>query len=160
MLKEVKRVLVPVDFSDNSQKVFTAAVNVAKKFGAELVCVFVVQSFEDYEGFFVPYMPIVQFHDELQASAKKKMAHFMKDNLPHDLVGRSTVLVGDVGEEIVAFAADEQIDLIVMGTHGYKGLDRVLFGSVAAQVVKTAPCPVLTVNPCPERRHSGLLLVV
>jgi nucleotide-binding universal stress UspA family protein len=148
MLKDVKKILVPVDFSDNSQKVFGAAVNVATKFGAEVVCIFVVQSFEDYSGFFVPHMPVVQFQEEMQASAEKKMADFMEDNLPSSLVGSSKVVVGDVGEEIVAFAAQEKIDMIVMGTHGYKGLERVLFGSVAEQVVKTASCPVLTVNPC------------
>jgi len=148
MLEAVKRVLVPVDFSDNSQKVFESAANVAAKFGAELVCIFVVQSFEDYSGFFVPHMPVAQFQEEMQASAEKKMAEFLEDNLPAGLLGSSKVLVGDVGEEIVAFAAQEKIDLIVMGTHGYKGLERVLFGSVAEQVVKTATCPVLTVNPC------------
>ena len=148
MLKNVKKLLVPVDFSDNSQKVFMAAVNVAEKFGAEIVCIFVVQSFEDYSGFFVPHMPVVQFQEEMQVSAQKKMSDFLEDNLPDGLAGSSKVVVGDVGEEIVAFAAQEKIDMIVMGTHGYKGLERVLFGSVAEQVVKTASCPVLTVNPC------------
>lgn len=147
MLNNVKKILVPVDFSDNSKKVFEAAVNVAGKFGAELVCVFIVQSFEDYSGFFVPHMPIAQFQEEMQASAEKRMAEFMEDNVPTGLAASSRVIVGDVGEEIVGLAAQEKIDMIIMGTHGYKGLERVLFGSVAEQVVKTAPCPVLTVNP-------------
>lgn len=148
MLKDVKKILVPIDFSDNSQKVFEAATNVAIKFGAELLSIFVVQSFEDYSGFFVPHMPVLQFQEEMQGSAEKKMAAFLEANLPAGLVGSGKVVVGDVGEEIVAFAAREKIDMIVMGTHGYKGLERVLFGSVAEQVVKTAACPVLTVNPC------------
>lgn len=148
MLDEVKKVLAPIDFSDNSQKVMSAALNVAKKFDAEIICLFVVQSFEDYSGFFVPHMPVLQFQEEMQASAEKKMADFLADALPAGQRGRGKVLLGDVGEEIVAFASQEKIDMIVMGTHGYKGLERVLFGSVATQVVKTAPCPVLTVNPC------------
>ena len=148
MLKEVKRILVPVDFSDNSTKVFETACNVAVKFGAEVVCIFVVQSFEDYSGFFVPHMPIVQFQEEMQGSAEKKMTEFLDANLPSGLKGSTKVLVGDVGEEIVGFAEREKVDMIIMGTHGYKGLERVLFGSVAEQVVKTATCPVLTVNPC------------
>ena len=115
MLKNVKKILVPVDFSDNSQKVFMAAVNVAEKFGAEIVCIFVVQSFEDYSGFFVPHMPVVQFQEEMQVSAQKKMSDFLEDNLPDGLAGSSKVVVGDVGEEIVAFAAQEKIDMIVMG---------------------------------------------
>lgn len=147
MLEEVKKILVPVDFSDNAQKIFGAAANVARKFGAELICIFVVQSFVDYDGFFIEHMPYLQFQEDIQGSAEKKMVQFMKDNLPKDLAGSSAILVGDVGEEIVALAANDKIDLIVIGTHGYKGLDRVLFGSVAAQVVKTAPCPVLTINP-------------
>ena len=148
MLKNVKKILVPIDFSDNSQKVFTAAANVALKFGAELVSIFVVQSFEDHSGFFVPHMPVLQFQEEMQGSAEKKMTAFLAENLPAGLAGNGKVVVGDVGEEIVAFAKQEKIDMIVMGTHGYKGLERVLFGSVAEQVVKTASCPVLTVNPC------------
>jgi nucleotide-binding universal stress UspA family protein len=148
MLEDVKKILVPVDFSDNSQKVFATAVNVATKCGSKLVCIFVVQSFEDYSGFFVPHMPIIQFQEEMVSSAEKKMAEFLEANLPQAMNGGSKVMVGDVGEEIVAFAAQEKVDMIVMGTHGYKGLERVLFGSVAEQVVKTAPCPVLTVNPC------------
>ncbi|MDD5757668.1 MAG: universal stress protein [Desulfobulbaceae bacterium] len=148
MLNDVKKILVPVDFSDNSQKVFGEATTVAQKFGAELVCIFVVQSFEDYSGFFVPHMPVIQFQEEMQVSAEKKMADFLEENLPSGLAASSKIVVGDVGEAIVAFAAQEKIDMIVMGTHGYKGLERVLFGSVAEQVVKTASCPVLTVNPC------------
>lgn len=147
MMKDVKKILVPVDFSDNAQKIFGVAVNVAQKYGAELVCLFVAQHYEDYDGFFIEHMPYLQFQEDIQASAEKKMAQFMKDNLPQDLDGSSKILVGDAGEEVVAFAAKERIDLIVIGTHGYKGLDRILFGSVAAHVVKTAPCPVLTVNP-------------
>jgi nucleotide-binding universal stress UspA family protein len=52
-----------------------------------------------------------------------------------------------VVEEINRFAAEQKADMIVMGTHGYKGLDKILFGSVAEKIVKTAPCPVLTINP-------------
>jgi nucleotide-binding universal stress UspA family protein len=147
MLKEIKKVLVPVDFSDNSPKIFTAAVSMARRYGAELIAVFVVESFVDYDGFFIEHMPNFQFHEEMQASSAQKMEQFLKDYLPQDLTGSSAVLLGDAAEEIVALAAKEGVDLIVIGTHGYKGLDRVLFGSVAAQVVKTAPCPVLTVNP-------------
>lgn len=147
MLKDVKKILVPIDFSDNAPKIFGAAVNVAKNFGAELVCMFVAQHFVDYDGFFIEHIPYLQFQEDIQASAEKKMAQFIKDNLPQDIVGSSMILAGDVSEEIISFATREKIDLIVIGTHGYKGLDRILFGSVAAYVVKTAPCPVLTVNP-------------
>ncbi len=67
------------------------------------------------------------------------------------LVGaKSKVLSGDVGEEILSYASENNCNLIVMGTHGYKGLERIMFGSVADKVVKTACCPVMTINPYRE----------
>ncbi len=145
-MKEIKKILVPVDFSVNSQKILKEALYVAGKFQAELSVVFVVQSIADYSGFFVPHMPIAQFEEELFISARKKMAGFVEDNLG-GVAHKSAVLAGDVAEEIIRYVGENGIDLIVMGTHGYKGVEKILFGSVAEQVVKTAPCPVLTINP-------------
>ena len=92
-------------------------------------------------------MPIAQFEEEMLQSAEKKMESFLAENLGNDKTCSSTVIKGDVAEEITDYAAKNDISMIVMGTHGYKGLEKVLFGSVAEKVVKTAPCPVLTVNP-------------
>jgi nucleotide-binding universal stress UspA family protein len=57
------------------------------------------------------------------------------------------VVLGDAAEEILNYAKTEGIDLIIMGTHGRKGIERIIFGSVAERVVKKSPIPVLTVNP-------------
>jgi nucleotide-binding universal stress UspA family protein len=57
------------------------------------------------------------------------------------------VLMGDVSEQIVDYATEIQADLIIMGTHGYKGLEKIMFGSVADKVVRSALCPVTTINP-------------
>jgi nucleotide-binding universal stress UspA family protein len=62
-----------------------------------------------------------------------------------DIVAK--VLMGDVGEQIVEYATEIQADMIVMGTHGYKGLEKIMFGSVADKVVRAADCPVTTINP-------------
>ena len=80
-------------------------------------------------------------------SAEKKMESFLKENLDETISCDSKILAGDVAEEIISYAEREKAGLIVMGTHGYKGLEKVLFGSIAEKVVKTAPCPVLTINP-------------
>ena len=144
---DFKKILVPVDFSENSPKLLGAAADVATKLDAELYVVFVVQSFEDYSGFFVPHMPIAQFEEEMFQSAEKKMDSFLAENLGAGRPCTSTVIKGDVAEEITDYAAKNNISMIVMGTHGYKGLEKVLFGSVAEKVVKTSPCPVLTINP-------------
>ena len=146
-MKEIKKILVPVDFSENSQKVLRMAADVAGRFKAELIVVFVVQSFDDYSGFFVPHIPIIQLEEEMVKSAEEKMKSFAAETLNGSVPHTTAVLSGDVVEEINRFAGEEKADMIVMGTHGYKGLDKILFGSVAEKIVKTAPCPVLTINP-------------
>ncbi len=146
-MKEIKKILVPVDFSENSTKIVQSAAAIAGKLEAKLDIVFVVQSFEDYSGFFVPHMPIAQFEEEMIQSAEKKMESYVEENVKQDVVNEAKVLSGDVAEEIINYAKAQGIDMIIMGTHGYKGLEKVLFGSVAEKVVKTAPCPVLTINP-------------
>lgn len=140
---EIKKVLVPVDFSDNSKKILDAAGYFSGKCQAQLHVVFVVQSFDDYSGFFVPHMPVAKFEEEMVQAAEGKMESFLggRRDIP------TKVLVGDVAEEIIRYAEEAGMDLIVMGTHGYKGLEKVMFGSVAEKVVRSSPCPVLTINP-------------
>ncbi|MFC1837128.1 universal stress protein [Thermodesulfobacteriota bacterium] len=140
---EIKKVLVPVDFSENSKKILEAAVYLSGVCQAELHAVFVVQSFDDYSGFFVPHMPIAKFEEEMVQAAEEKMDNFLKGFMKV----KSQVLVGDVAEEIVGHAEGSGMDMIIMGTHGYKGLEKIMFGSVAEKVVRSSSCPVLTINP-------------
>lgn len=144
---EINKILVPVDFSENSVKIVQSALSFAESCKARLSFIFVVQSYEDYSGFFVPRMPIARFEEELLQSAEKKMQEYLSEHLPAGLPHQWKVVAGDVAEEIIGYAESEGIDLIIMGTHGYKGLEKALFGSVADKVVKTAPCPVTTINP-------------
>jgi len=145
-MNEMKKILVPVDYSDNSKKTLESATFFAAKCGGALHVLYVVQSFDDYSGFFVPHTPIAKFEEEMVSGAEEKMESFLAD-YP---TAAAKVLCGDVAEEIVGYADREGFDLIIMGTHGYKGLERVMFGSVADKVVKSAPCPVLTINPYKE----------
>lgn len=157
-IDQVKTVVTPIDFSDNSRLVAESAAFMAGSFNASLTLLFIVQKFEDYSGFFVPQMNIPDFEQDLLTQANEKMADFTKEIEPFaheqgvaEVIGR--VLVGDVAEEIVGFSNEQEHGLIAMGTHGYKGLEKIMFGSVADKVVKTASCPVLTINPytcCPE----------
>ncbi len=143
----VKNILAPVDFSENSKKILQTADYFAAKFAAKLTVIYVVQNFDDYAGFFVPHMPIAQFEEDLLKSAENKMDDFLQENLDQPDAVEAKVLTGDIAEEIIVFVEKSNMDLIVMGTHGYKGLEKVLFGSVAEKIVKMAGCPVLTINP-------------
>ena len=75
-LHEIKRVVTPIDFSDNSKLIAESAAYIAGKFGAEMYLVFVVQNFEDYSGFFVPQMSMPNLEGELVEGAEEKMKTF------------------------------------------------------------------------------------
>lgn len=152
IIHEIHNVVTPVDFSDNSRLIAESAAYMAGKFGASMHLVFVVQNFEDYSGFFVPQMTLPSLEGELAESAETKMASFCGEMLEFSQKAGVKnldykVLMGDVSEKLVEYATDIEADLIVMGTHGYKGLEKIMFGSVAAKVVRGAPCPVMTINP-------------
>lgn len=151
-IRSIKHVVTPIDFSDNSKLIADSAAFLAGKFGASLNLVFVVQNFEDYSGFFVPQMHMPNLEDELLTGAEARMVSFVDEYRDDyiqlgvvDIVAK--VLMGDVGEQIVDYATEIQADMIVMGTHGYKGLEKIMFGSVADKVVRAADCPVTTINP-------------
>jgi len=159
-MQEIKTILTPIDFSDNAAKITRSAAYVAGTFKAALHFVFVVQNFEDYSGFFVPPVSMPNLEEKIFESAQQRMDAFLKENKKvldgYGVTGvTSKVLAGDVGEEILNYADEISCNLIVMGTHGYKGLERIMFGSVADQVVKTACCPVLTINPYREECEGG-----
>jgi nucleotide-binding universal stress UspA family protein len=151
-IMNVKKVVTPIDFSDNSRLIAESAAYIAGTFKATLHLVFIVQNFEDYSGFFVPQMSMPNLEQELFAGAEERMERFYEENAEiFTNAGISEVsrkiFVGDVGEQIVQYANDIHGDLIVMGTHGYKGLEKIMFGSIAEKVVRSALCPVLTINP-------------
>ncbi|MDR2550089.1 MAG: universal stress protein [Desulfobulbus sp.] len=154
-MQAIKRILTPVDFSDNAGKIIQAATFMAGTFKAELYLVFVAQTFEDYSGFFVPPINLPNLEEELFASAQQQMETYIEENkamFTEAGVAQVTgkVLSGDIAEEILKYAVRKKIQLIVMGTHGYKGVERIMFGSVAEKVVKSSCCPVMTINPYRE----------
>ncbi len=154
-MKEIKSILTPIDFSENARIIADAAIYVASKFNASLSFVFVVQEFEDYTGFMTPPVNMLNLKEEIFESAGQQMNTFLDEKgkectdagIP-SIEGK--ILTGDISEEIMQFASSDKCDLIVMGTHGYKGFERIIFGSVADKVVKNACCPVMTINPYQE----------
>lgn len=151
-IRKIDRIVTPIDFSDNSRLIADSAAFMAGTYKASLYLVFVVQNFEDYSGFFVPQMHVPNLEDELMSSALERMELFAEEHRSEfTRLGvtdvRHTVLMGDVAEQIVDYATEIRADLVIMGTHGYKGLEKIMFGSVADKVVRSALCPVTTINP-------------
>ncbi|MBQ3058839.1 MAG: universal stress protein [Desulfovibrio sp.] len=145
-MKEIKKILCAVDLSDHSKAVAEYAVMLARGAGAEVIVVYTAPSLSQYVGFHVPPNTIENFVGEIVTGAEKSMDAFVAENFA-GVQARSQVLIGYAAEEILKRATEEGADLIVMGTHGRKGIDRILFGSVAEKVVKNAPMPVLTIRP-------------
>ena len=132
---EIKKILVPIDFSENSAKVVDFACDLAGKLKADLSIVHVVPSLQAYEGFVIPHISMGEFEEDMQKSAQAKMDDFVEEHIPSSETYTNRVEVGDVADTIKYIADEEGFDLIVMGTH------------VAERVVKTSSCPVLTINP-------------
>ncbi len=143
---EIKGILFPTDFSEGSSQALQYAVDLTKKYGAKLYVVHVIYDIAKATGWYVPHVSVDQMYKDIQEGAKKELEKFGVEELGEVKNIERTVLTGVPHEEIMNFAKKNKIDLIIMGTHGRKGIDRILFGSTAAQIVRFAPCPVLTVR--------------
>ncbi|MCI0457235.1 MAG: universal stress protein, partial [Gemmataceae bacterium] len=144
---DLHRILVPTDFSKHSQTALKYAVALAEKFGAEIHLLHVVQDF----AVFLPDAvtagpPVLPPVDQLTAAVRDALARVIRENKLEPLPIHSEAREGTPYHEIIAFAQEKDIDLIIMGTHGRGGLAHLLLGSVTEKVVRKAPCPVLTVR--------------
>ena len=149
----IERILYPIDFSECSYDVVPYVLSMAEKFGATVYLLYVARDIRYFAGS-LPYTSINFFTKELVEASERMMDQACRDHFAQCTNFQRNVVIGDPGEEIVRMAETEGIDLIVMGTHGRKGLDRTLFGSVAAHVVKYSSVPVLTVNPYRLRQRQ------
>ena len=143
---QLNKILCAVDLSEHSRQVAQYANMLARATGAELYVIYTAPSLSQYVGFHVPPNTIENFVGEIVTGAEKSMEDFVEENFSGITVHHK-VLIGYAAEEIIAQADSENVDMIVMGTHGRKGIDRILFGSVAEKVVKHARQPVLTIRP-------------
>jgi nucleotide-binding universal stress UspA family protein len=142
-----KQILLPTDFSSNAKSAQDYACEFAAQFGARLHLLSVVQDAAlvlPETGMFLT-VPMPQVHEIVDAA--DKALHTVLDpawESQHDVIRK--VVVGSPFVEIVRYADENQIDLIILGTHGRTGLGHILMGSVAERVLREAKCPVLTIR--------------
>jgi len=146
-MKEFNRILFPVDLSESSAKIVPYVQTVAQKFGAQIHILFAARVFDHFTSIYVPHPSINKFEKELIEGAEKRLYEFVDENFKEFPHTKTAVMAGDPSEEIINYIQEHKIDLVIMGTHGRKGMDKIIFGSVAERVVKTAPVPVMVVNP-------------
>ncbi len=143
---EIKKVLFATDFSEGSSYALPYAVDLANKYGAKLFFVHVIYDLAQTSGFYVPHISLDEVYQDIEKGAMSALEKTFVEEMKNYKDVEHKVLKGKPYDEIVKFAAEEKVDLIVIGTHGRKGIDRLLFGSTAEQVVRHAPCPVLSVR--------------
>jgi nucleotide-binding universal stress UspA family protein len=143
----VRTILVPTDFSPSAEAAFGAAAEFAEAYGAKIVLVHVgVEPF--IPG--VSVLPSVQIPDSLQAEirvATDKALARAKKKFGDSIVVEVQIVDGPPHVGICDAAVDRRADLIVMATEGSSGLARLFLGSTAQRVLRSAPCPVVTVRP-------------
>jgi len=143
---DIKTILYPVDFTSSTKRVLPYAKLLRDKFGATIHLLHVVRGPEEFAGFELGGTWFSTYEDQLIKGAKRAMERFVDKYFVKN-PPETHVAMGDVVDEICRYAKKLEADIIVIGTHGRKGLEKIVFGSVAEGVVRNAPCPVLTVNP-------------
>ncbi len=140
---KIEHILIPTDFSDQSQVALDYATALREKFSAQVTLIHVVEPFLGY-GTELSIIPAnVDIDRESAAESRlKELAAGFGGTLPV----KALCLNGQPWRVICEWAAENKVDLIVMPTHGYSGLLHLWLGSVAERVVQKAPCPVLTVR--------------
>lgn len=145
----LKRILVPIDFSDCSLQALDYALAFAEQFQARLILLHVVEP-AVYPENCLGLAPVMdETNQSLVESARERLAELSRKRVGHRAVAESLVRLGRAHSEIPDTAQAMGADMIILGTHGYTGLKHALLGSTAERVVRHGPCPVLTV------RHSG-----
>jgi len=152
----IKRILVPIDFSEASDAALAEARDLAVTLGAS---VRIVHVFDD------PYVTGAMSADgqmflspdlraALMADAEARLRERLQASVSSGLGEETALLTGPVAASIVEYSRGHAVDLILMATHGRGGMAHLLLGSVAERVVRTAPCPVLTLRPQPVRARA------
>lgn len=139
-MSDIKKILVPVDFSANADKLIDYAVSFAAQFSASASFLSVIENPLAYEG-----IATVEANETVKTSLENKMHKLVDEMGDKCTIGETSVVIGDTVDTILDTA--KEYDLIIIATHGYRGIEKILMGSVADRVVKNAPCPVLVFNP-------------
>ncbi len=145
MAIEIRRILVPLDFSDQTPNVLDWAAQLAKQHGGRVILLHAYHlpvEFQQLEGAYLP----PDFWSNVKVEAEQSLSRYAEELERRGIQVESVVREGYPATVIVDEAASQSVELIVIGTHGLSGLKHLLLGSIAERVVQRAPCPVLTVK--------------
>ena len=146
----IQRIMVPLNFSDHSQKALMYGVKMAQQFGSELELVHVVTPVVYAEGMVLP-AAMENLDQETEKHARTELAKLTEREDVAALKWKTTVLTGTPYDEIVSHARKHETDLLLITTHGRTGLQHFLLGSTAEKILRHAPCPVMIVR---DKEHE------
>ncbi len=152
---EIERILFPTDISEGSAHAVPFVADLTKHYGAKLYIVHVIYDVARATGWYVPHISMDELYKDISSNAMKEIEKCCGEELRGHKDIAYKILKGVPHEEILKFAEENKIDMIIMGTHSRKGLDRVIFGSTAERVVRNAPCAVLTVGVPVQKKEKG-----
>ena len=141
---QIKRILVPVDFSEHSQKALRYALAFAAQFVAEVALVHIVEQMVYPGDWMYPPLAVTDFATEKR---EQVLARLRALDQGSGVKTQHVVRLGRAWQEVIEIAREMKSDMIIVATHGYTGLKHVLLGSVAEKIMRHAPCPVLSVRP-------------
>src|SRR5258706_2384122 len=149
-MPEIKLILCPIDFSEFSVRAYQHALSLAEHYRAKLVAQHVVElwryPYADYAASLGDYE---RFSQALREGGKEQLEEFVKNHTDDEIQPELVVHEGTAPDSILSFAHAQKADVIVMGTHGRRGFDRLMLGSVTDRVMRRATCPVLAVHKAP-----------
>ncbi len=144
-MQEITRIVVPLDLGTHTKKLVDFAIYMAKKLSAHISFIHVVESYSTNN--LAPISSLEKINRERVEHSTKMMEGLVKDNKEKHPNISGIVCQGEAVESIVKYAGEEQAGMLIIGTHGSKGLERILLGSVAQRVLKRVHCPSLLMNP-------------
>jgi len=144
-MADIKKIICAVDLTDPIVEVSDYARSMAKYTGAKIIAVFAIPVLAPFSRLHIAPESIDQFLSIAKNNAGKLMTDFMTKHFA-DVDAQPVIGLGAPAEVILKQAKQENADLIIMGTRGNKGINRLLLGSVAEKVVKNAECPVTTIR--------------
>jgi nucleotide-binding universal stress UspA family protein len=143
---KLRRLLVPIDFSKHSKNALKYAISFARQFKASIDLIYVVEPTIYPADFSFGQIGFPNVEDELRTHGAEELEKLMTKEIGKKVTSRKVVRTGKPFFEINQYASEEDIDLIIIATHGHSGVEQILFGSTAEKVVRKAPCPVLVVR--------------
>jgi len=148
-MKNIAKILCPVDFSEPSHAALDSAVNLAERYSSEIILFHAISQIDPTPtpSYTMTNHLMDQVHlflQEMTDNAHKALKDLIDNHIAGRVASRQLVEIGDPATSIVNAAKEEKVDLIVIATHGRSGIKGFFFGSVAEKVVRTAECPVLT----------------